>query len=197
MGARRAGGGCAARCAIFIPRRNTLNPPCPPWGKQPASETRDTFRVSGATGMPTGAAEAVRSDARRQGWVSGSSGCTWGGSQPLVALSHPCRPPCEPTTTCQAPNSGTTIALRGNPPRHHDHNIPPWCAPRGAVRLARCADVCAHLLAERAYAKSGSGPASANPAARRALSLNQGGTMPKEAAAAALASYSKDKVGGK
>ena len=63
--------------------------------------------------------------------------------------------------------------------------------------MARCGDVCAHLLAERAYAKSGSGLARANPAARRAVSLNQGGTMPKEAAAAALASYSKDKVGGK
>ena len=41
------GGGCAVRCAIFTPRMNTLNPPCPPWAHRAKVLLGDTFTISG------------------------------------------------------------------------------------------------------------------------------------------------------
>ena len=53
----------------------------------------------------------------------------------------------------------------------------------------------AHLSANSPGAKSRNRSASANPAARRAVSLNQGGTVAKKATAATPASCAKVKTG--
>ena len=144
------------------------------WPIKPATHLR--FR--GVCVCTSGASGVVRNSVRGQGWVWGSCWCTWGCCQPCRAppsplwpthevsphlpdqkighrnrpegqTSTPPRPQHAPVVCCKGHGSSGGVHTRGGPPVENSTG-----------------------------AKSRNRSASANPAARRAARLRQGGTMP-------------------
>ena len=148
----RAGKTCTCRVGAGqrdVQSRVTLGLPGPTLPSRRPTEqkfyygTHLNFRA--CTSGASGASGVVRNSVRGQGWVWGSFQCTWGRCQPFRAPPSPLWPTHEVSPHLPDQKSSTEIALRGKPARHHDRNMPQWCAASGAGRLVGCARVGAHL----------------------------------------------------
>ena len=139
MGARRAGLGCAAKCAIFRPRRNTLSPPCPPWVKQPAGENGNTFRVSGACGHSHGGCGSSAQRCEKAGMGFGVIRVHLG----RLATTRSNFTPLQSSGRAHHHLLGTKFGHHNRPkgqtsttprPQHPLGVCPRWCGSIGAVR---------------------------------------------------------------